>query len=92
MKCFDLLLEFDHHYFQGLVADILRQVFSGIRPNRVVGLAVSILRVPSGNVNLVWPSVTNTATEAGCSCITDFSCGPYLARSTRTWSLLMTTL
>ena len=48
--------------------------------------------VPSGRLNLAWPSLMNTATEAGCSCITDFSCGPYLARSTRTWSLLRTTL
>src|SRR4029450_3645327 len=32
--------------------------------------------LPSGSVNLIRPSVMNTAIELGCSCMTDFSCGP----------------
>src|SRR3989442_626397 len=39
---------------------------------------------PPGKPNFTWRSVRNTATPAGCQCITDFSCGPSLMRSTRT--------
>src|SRR6478752_3755039 len=38
-----LFLEFDHDHFEGFVADILRQVFPGIRPHGVVGFEGSIL-------------------------------------------------
>src|SRR5579863_10467908 len=37
--CLWLLLEFDHHHFHGLVAEILRQVLSSVAPNRIVSLA-----------------------------------------------------
>src|SRR5260221_10431857 len=43
-----LLLEFDHHHFHGLVAEIFRQVLSSIGPNRIVGLAAEILRLAVG--------------------------------------------
>lgn len=40
---FVYLLKFHHCHFERRVADILRQVLSGIRPNRVVGVQVVIL-------------------------------------------------
>lgn len=55
-------------------------------------LMFSAAVMPSGRVNFDCPSVRNTATFAGCACITDFSPAPYLIRRTRTRSFWNSTL
>jgi hypothetical protein len=49
-------------------------------------------RDPLWSVNLKFASVRNTATLLGWPCITDFSCAPYVMRSTRTFSFSISTV
>jgi hypothetical protein len=80
------ILEFQDDDFGGLASGVLRKMDVRVSAPDLARHAMSSSVVPSGMVNLKLWSPRKMAQLAGCECMTDFSPGPYLARTTRTSS------